>query len=121
MMLVWEDEAEDALWLARGTPRAWLEQGQRIAVTNSPTFYGRLDYAITSDVANGRIDATVTPPSRNPTKAVYLRLRHPTKAAIERVTVNGEEWKDFDAKREVVKLHDIAKTPIAVSVFYRSK
>jgi hypothetical protein len=38
-MLVMEEG--DALWLARATPRAWLEQGKRIVVRNAPTILAR--------------------------------------------------------------------------------
>jgi hypothetical protein len=41
-MLVFEEPAADTLWLAKGTPRAWLEDGQTIAVTRAPTPWGRL-------------------------------------------------------------------------------
>lgn len=41
-MLVSEDE--NALWLAKGTPRAWLEQGREIAIENAPTFFGTVSY-----------------------------------------------------------------------------
>ena len=34
-MMVMEDD--DTLWLARATPRAWLEQGQKIAVKRAPS------------------------------------------------------------------------------------
>ena len=39
-MLVTEEG--DTLWLARATPRAWLEQGKKIAVKNAPTDFGTL-------------------------------------------------------------------------------
>jgi hypothetical protein len=32
-------------------------------------------------------------------------VRHPKAAPIRGVTVDGKEWKDFDAAREVVRLH----------------
>ena len=57
-------EIGDALWLARATPRAWLEQGKRIAVKNSPTHFGTVAYEIVSDVDHGKINATVELPSR---------------------------------------------------------
>ena len=114
------------LWLARATPRVWLEQGKKISVKNAPTHFGTVDYEIVSDVDNGKITATVKMPSRNPPKEVWLRLRHPKSAPIRSVTVNGpstdsanspqagsgqgKEWKDFDAAKEVVKLRDIAGT-----------
>ena len=39
---------------------------------------------------------------------VLLRLRHPTAAAIQKVTVNGAVWKNFDAVRELMRLHGVA-------------
>ena len=58
-LLVWEDGPD--LWLARATPRAWLEQGQKISVKNAPTHFGNVDFEITSDVDHGRISATLKP------------------------------------------------------------
>ena len=102
MMLVMEDG--DALWLARAAPRAWLNQGKRIAVKNAPTHFGTVAYEIVSDADNGKITATIEMPSRKPPKAVLLRLRHPKAAPIKAVEVDGKPWKDFDGGREVVRL-----------------
>jgi hypothetical protein len=101
-------EVGDTLWLARATPRQWLEQGKRIAVKNAPTHFGELSYSITSDVANGSISATIQVPAREPAKVVVLRLRHPRSAPIKSVTVNGRAWTQFDAKSETVSLTGIA-------------
>ena len=102
MMLVTEEG--DSLWLARGTPRAWLEQDQKIAVKNAPTYFGPVDYEIVSDANHGRITAIVTVPSRHWPREVLLRLRHPRAATIRSVTVNGKPWRDFDAAKEVVRV-----------------
>ena len=104
-LLVMEDGAN--LWLARATPRAWLEQGKKISVKNAPTHFGLVDYEIVSDVDHGRITATVKMPSRISDGEVWLRLRHPKSAPIKSVKVNGREWRDFDPSREVVKLHGL--------------
>ena len=58
-------EAEDDLFLARGTPRAWLEHGKKIGVTKAPSYFGELSYRIESFVNTGRIEVTLraTPPS----------------------------------------------------------
>ncbi|MGO8925321.1 MAG: hypothetical protein ACLQU3_00135 [Limisphaerales bacterium] len=106
MMLVMEEG--DVLWLARATPRAWLEQGKRIAVRNAPTHFGPVGYEIVSDVGHEGLAATVTLPSRNPPLEVVLVLRHPTSAAIAAVKVNGQDWTDFDAARGWVKLHGLS-------------
>ena len=104
-MLVMEEG--QSLWIARATPRVWLEQGKRIAVKNAPTYFGPLAYEIVSDVDHGRITATVEMPSRTPPQTVLLRFRHPKTSPIKSATVNGKEWSDFDPAKEVVRLHDV--------------
>src|SRR5258707_5881635 len=76
MLLVMEDGP--SLWLARATPRVWLEQGQKIVVKNAPTHFGDVDYEIASDVAHERITATIELPPRRAPQEGQLRLRHPT-------------------------------------------
>ncbi len=104
-LLVWEDGS--TLWLAKATPRAWLEQGKKIAVKNAPTYFGTIGYQIVSDADHGKITATVEMPARRAPKSVLLRLRHPQALRMKSVTVNGNAWKDFDPAREVISLHDI--------------
>ena len=115
MMLVMEDAGR--LWLARAVPRAWLEQGKRIAVRNAPTHFGPVDYEIVSDADRGRIAATVSLPARRAPEAILLRLRHPKAAPIRSVTVNAQPWTDFDATQETVRLHD-ARGTIRVEARY---
>lgn len=111
-MLVMEDGHE--LWLARATPRAWLEPGSRIVVADAPTRFGDVGYEIVA-ARDGRIRATVTPPSRDPTCEILLRLRHPAGARIAAVTVDGKPWTDFDRAGEVVRLHGL-RGPITIEV-----
>jgi len=100
-------EEGQSLWAARATPRAWLEQGKKIAVKNAPTYFGPFAYEIASDVDNGKITATVEIPSRKPPHPVLLRLRHPEMTPIKSVTVNGKPWRDFDPAKEVIRLHGV--------------
>jgi len=98
-------EEGESLWVARATPRVWLEQGKKIAVKNAPTYFGALAYEIVSDVDNGKIVAKVEIPSRKRAREVVVRLRHPRRAPMKGVMVDGRVWKDFDAEKEVVRLH----------------
>ena len=100
-------EVDRTLWLARGTPRAWLKHGRKIAVKNAPTHFGTVGYEIVSDVDNGRIAATVVVPSRRWPKAILLRLRHPKAMPIKSVEVDGKPWKDFDPAKEIIRLHGV--------------
>jgi hypothetical protein len=94
----------DDLYLARGTPRRWLEEKKRIVVQRAPSYFGEVSYSIQSNVAQGRIEASVNPPSRSRPANMFLRLRHPTHAPIKRVTVNGKAWKGYDAAKEWISL-----------------
>ena len=110
-------EIGDALWLARATPRAWLEQGKKISVKNAPTYFGTLAYEIVSDVDNGKINATVEIPARKAPQTVVLRLRHPKASPIKSATVNGKDWKNFDQDRETIELTGQSGT-VAVAAKY---
>ena len=113
-------EVGDTLWLAKATPRAWLEQGKRIAVKNAPSHFGTLACEIVSDADHGKIKATVTLPSRKPARVVVLRLRHPRAAPITSVSVGGKSWTDFDARKETIRLHDVTGT-IVVEAGYAAR
>ncbi len=110
-------EIGETLWLARGTPRAWLEQGQKISVKNAPTHFGPLAYEIVSDVDHGQIVATVALPSRKSPQSVVLRLRHPKAAPLQSVTVSGKPWTDFNQDKETITLKGLAGT-VAVTAQY---
>jgi hypothetical protein len=105
------------LWLARATPRAWLEQGKKISVKNAPTYFGTVAYEIVSDVDNGKINATVEMPSRKAPKEVVLRFRHPKTAPIKGVTVNGEPWTSYGKDKETITLKGLTGT-VAVTAQY---
>ena len=107
----------DTLWLARATPRSWLEQGKKISVKNAPTHFGTLAYEIVSDVDNGKISATVEVPSRKAPKEVVLRFRHPKAAPMKGVTVNGKPWTGFNKDKETVILNGLTGT-VAVTAQY---
>jgi len=112
-MMVMEDD--DTLWLARATPRAWLNQGQKIAVRKAPSHFGTVSYEIISDVGAGKITATVDLPSRQPPRTVHLRLRHPRATKIRAVEVNGAPWVDFDRYRELIELQGQSGTIVVIA------
>jgi hypothetical protein len=103
-------EKGDSLWLARATPRAWLEAGKKITVKDAPTRFGRLSYEIVSDADHGRINATVQMPSRTQPSLAWLRLRHPQAARLKSVSVDGKKWIHFDPARELIQLDGLQGT-----------
>ena len=100
-MLVMEEGR--TLWLARATPRAWLEQGKTITVSDAPTHLGVTSFAIESDVDHDQIRATIHLPECEPGDVVLLRVRHPRSLPMARVEVDGQRWTEFDPVKEVVR------------------
>ncbi len=110
-------EEGNSLWITRAAPRAWLEQGNKIAVKKAPTHFGVLGYEIVSDVDHGKITATIEIPARSPPQSLLLRLRHPRSLPIQRVKVNDQDCTSFDNAREVIRLEGFRGT-IAVTASY---
>ncbi len=110
-------EAGETLWRARATPRAWLEQDQRIAVRNAPTHFGRFSYVIDSGADNGWITATIEIPSRRRPQTVLLRLRHPQARPIKSVEVDGQNWTDYDKDQELIRLTGKPGTVVVRAVY----
>jgi hypothetical protein len=113
--LVMEDV--DTLHLARGTDRHWLDQGKSVGIKDASTHFGVVTFAIVSDVDQGRINASITMPSKKSTKEVCLHLRHPKSAPIRSVTVNGKSWTAYDRDKETVILKELTGT-VSVTVQY---
>lgn len=97
-------EEGQTLWLARATPRVWLEPGKTISVKNAPTYFGPVAYEIVSDVDASKITATVEIPSRKPPQTLMLRFRHPQARPIKSVTLNGKDWQDFNTDVEAIRV-----------------
>lgn len=72
-----DDGRPRSLHLAFSTPRAWLADGRRIAVSGTPTPFGELSYALESHLAEGYVDVSVRVPRRRPIRDLRLRLRLP--------------------------------------------
>ena len=117
-MLVFEEPTSDVIWLAKGTPRAWLEDGKTIAVSNAPTRWGRVSFSLHSHLGNGKIDATLDLPARPPEARVKLRLRVPVGHRIRSVQVNGKPWDQFDPSVETVTLPSQIQRRVILTVNY---
>ena len=114
-LLVMEDGR--SLWVARATPRVWLEQGKKIAVKNAPTYFGTLAYEIASDVDNGKITATVEIPGRNPPESIFVRFRHPALKPIQSAMVNGQPWTGIHPAKEMVELTGLTGKAVVVASY----
>ena len=92
------------LLLGQAIPRTWLEAGKRIAVRNAPTYFGPLSFTMESQTATGSITARIDLSDRNPPRELLVRFRHPQEKPLRSVLVNGKPWKDFDVKKEWVRI-----------------
>jgi len=115
-MLVFEDSNEEILWLARGTPRLWLKQGEKIVVKDAPTRWGRINYELRSEIENGKIYGSIDLQNNTNNLTIKVRLRTPQRREIKSVKVNGEQWEDFDPKQELITLPQISKSQRAIEV-----
>ena len=80
LLLVHETPA--GIDLAFSTPRGWLAPGKRVAVTNAPTAFGPVSFAI--ETHERFADVTVEPPARSRPRTLRIRLRLP---AGERIAI----------------------------------
>jgi hypothetical protein len=102
-MLVREVD-DQTLLIGQATPRKWLEDGEKIEVQNAPTWFGPLSYRLESQARSGRILASVALGGQRAPQTLLVRLRHPAGQAIRTVTVNGQDWTDFDRGKEWVRI-----------------
>ena len=116
-MLVFEDPDEPVVWLAKATPRIWLEQGKTMAVADAPTRFGNVGYELNSDIDHGRVSVVLHLPEGY-RAATKLRLRVPGGKALRAVTLNGAPWTDFSPEQEVVNLPSGRHGKISVEASY---
>ena len=96
-------EEGDALYLASGVPRRWLESPAGIRADRIATYFGPVSYSLKPGSEPGAIVAIVQPPARNPAGKVWLVVRTPQRR-IHNVTINGEPWTRIDQEREAIEL-----------------
>ncbi len=116
-MLVREVD-DHTLLLAQATPRKWLEDGLRIDVERAPTYFGPVSYRIESQAGAGKILATVEFAGQHRPQSLLVRFRHPGEKPIRSVTVDGQDWNDFDAGKEWVRIGNPARSRHSVVVSY---
>lgn len=102
-MLVYERD-DDSLLLAGFTPRRWLADGKRVEVRQAPSRFGRLSLTLQNNTGGRQLQAEVVMPDRARPAALLVRFRHPAGSRMRAVTVNGQNWNDFDSEKEWVRL-----------------
>jgi hypothetical protein len=103
-LLVFEDPRSHTLWLGKGVPRAWFDDGKVVDVQHVPTRWGVIGYRLVSHWRERHIDAVVDLPATGLSVPTELRLRAPGEAHLRSVAVDGKAWTKFDAMAETITL-----------------
>ena len=117
LRLMFVQERGDELWIGAAIPRYWLADGQQIGIDDARTYFGPMSVRYESHAADGRIELTLDPPTRNAPKRILARFRHPEKRRMMRCEVNGKEYAEFDPDNEWVMLTDCSG-PTKVVAYY---
>lgn len=116
-MLVREVD-DQTLLLAQAPPRQWLKDGLKIEVQRAPTYFGPVSYRIESQAGTGKILATIQFERENRPRTLLIRFRHPDERPIRSVTVDSQDWKDFDTGKEWVRIENPARNRYSLVVSY---
>ena len=103
-LLVFEDPESNTLWLGKGVPRKWLDDGKTTAVSGAATKWGRVGYSVVSHIKAGTIAAQIDFPTSGFKAASVLRLRTPGEMKLKSVTLNGKAWTQFNADAETINI-----------------
>lgn len=99
-----EAGAPENLYIAHATPREWLEDGKTIEFNDAPTIFGLASCKIVSHINSGVVNVSLTIPSRDPIKGLYLKLRLPKGKHITGVKMNGRDYDKYNAQSEIIDL-----------------
>jgi hypothetical protein len=112
------DQMGQDLYLGQAIPRYWLSKGNKVGIERAPSHFGTLSFNLEADASGDKIRAVVDPPARNSPKNIFVRIRHPNERQIKSVTVNGQPYERFDAKKEWVVLPGTVKGKQQIEVSY---
>ncbi len=118
LRLMFVMELDGTLHLGRAIPRYWLRDGETIGIRNAATYFGKLSYEIRSNAKDGKITMSLDPPARNAPRQIIVRLRHPDEKPIQRVTVNGSAWHDFEPVKGDIRLPGDLKSHATILAEY---
>jgi hypothetical protein len=118
-MLVFEDPATSIIWIAKGTPRSWMEDGHRIAVEGAPTRTGKVSFEIRSHLKENRVETDLQLPAAGMPVSLKLRLRVPEGFTLKSARVNGRDWREFDPQEQTVTLPTRSLGKIRIETMYQ--
>ena len=109
-MFVYENEYDQSLVLGSALYQDWIDAPEGMSVENLPTYYGEISYSIKKDKEKYVI--SISGDVKLPSNGIRIKNFNGSKLPVK-VTVNGEEQKDFSAKEISVKVF-----PAEVMIYY---
>jgi hypothetical protein len=95
MLVYWNDRL---LHFGRAMPRAWFDQSAPVELTGVSTLFGQVSVRYEPFQADKKIIARAELGALRDSPQVLVRFRHPDKAAMRSVNVNGRPWTTFSAE-----------------------
>ena len=74
------------------------------------TYFGDISFWVESKLKQHTITARIDAPTGAPYHGILLNLRHPSRARIQHVLVNGKDHRDCDYENGIVRLAAGSKT-----------
>jgi hypothetical protein len=109
-MFVYENEVDQSLVLASALYQDWIDSPGGMSVENLPTYYGEISYSIKKD--KDKYVFSIFGDVKLPSNGIKIKNFNGSKLPAK-VTVNGEERKDFTEKEISVK-----EFPAEVMIYY---
>jgi len=107
LMFIHEDG--QVLHLGRGIPRYWLAPGKKVYIHNAQTHFGPMSLNLSTSEDGGQMVAQLDPPQRKTPDRIVLKFRHPNKAPLKQVTLDGQICQEIDVDKEWVVLPALDK------------
>lgn len=109
-MFVYENEFDQSLVLASALYQDWIDSPEGMSVENLPTYYGEISYSIKKE--NNKYLFSISGDVKLPANGIKIKNFNGSKLPVK-VTVNGEDRKDFSNKEISVKA-----LPAEVELYY---
>jgi hypothetical protein len=93
-------EQGDTLQLLKTIPRAWMEAGKELVLSDVQSYFGKITLRVNSNVDKGYIDAIVECPGDRKPGTVTIRIPHPANELPLKVT-GGK----YDPVTETITVH----------------
>ena len=105
-MILFEDPTAQVIWVGKAIPRDYLNNGEIISVLNATVSYGSITVVYSSQVTDNKIIKVLIAPTlqKFPPNGIKLRVRSPGKLPIHKVSMNGQNYINYNATGEYINV-----------------